>query len=116
MKILIADDQEVVRQMIKSMIKASSYEFVEAANGIEGLDVLKENPDISLILLDLNMPVMDGLEMLTRIKEDPIHAITPVIFISSVRSDESIEKAKALGIKDWLFKPFKKEDLVKAIE
>ncbi len=116
MKILIADDQAIVRQMIINMTKGTSYEYVEASNGREGLDALDEHEDISLILLDMNMPSMDGLEMLEELKKNPVHAITPVIFISSVRSDECIEKAESLGIVQWLSKPFKRDELLAAID
>ncbi len=116
MKILIVDDQKIIRQMIKSMTKESSYEYVEASNGKEGLDILDNNEDVSLILLDLNMPIMDGLEMLIKMRKDEIHTTTPVIFISSARGEDAIEKAKELGIKKWLHKPFKKDELLATID
>ena len=103
-KILIVED-EVINQQILSMILENEYDVLLASNGQDALDILHEHyKEISLVMLDLVMPVMDGFEVLKRIEDDPILKRIPVIVLTSDKSAE-IESLK-LGAQDFIVKPY----------
>ncbi len=113
-KILTVDDSRAVRIIIKKAFNSYDCEIVEAANGVEGLAAAsKENPDI--ILLDVTMPVMDGVEMLTKLKADPITKGIPVIMLTAEAGKENVLKIAKIGIRDYIIKPFKGEVLVEKV-
>ena len=103
-RVLIVEDEEI-NQQILSMILEQEYEVLLANNGQDALDILqKEYSTISLVLLDLVMPVMDGFEVLRRIEDDPALKRIPVIVLTSDKSAE-IESLK-LGAQDFIVKPY----------
>lgn len=110
-KVLTVDDSKTVRIIVKKAFKAFDVEIVEAANGVEGLAVAaKENPD--LILLDITMPVMDGVEMLTKLKSDAALKAIPVMMLTAEGGRDNVLKIAKIGIRDYLVKPFKEEVLL----
>ena len=108
-KALLVDDHDIFRKMVKRMLPPD-FEPVEAVNGKEALEVLDKNPDIVIILADVNMPEMDGFAMVEVIKAEGKYT-GPIVFLSSERDQELIDRANSLGIEDWLPKPFKKDAL-----
>ncbi len=110
-KVLTVDDSKTVRIIVKKAFKPFDVEIFEAANGVEGLAVAaKENPD--LILLDVTMPVMDGVEMLTKLKADPALKAIPVVMLTAEGGRDNVLKIAKIGVRDYLVKPFKEEVLV----
>lgn len=110
-KILTVDDSKTVRIIVKKAFKPFDCEILEASNGVEGLAVAaKDMPD--LILLDVTMPVMDGVEMLTKLKSDPALKGIPVIMLTAEGGKDNVLKIAKLGIRDYIVKPFKEEVLV----
>jgi diguanylate cyclase (GGDEF)-like protein len=105
-KILVVDDEQSLREMLKDILALAGYSVVTASNGEEGLKkVYEECPD--LIILDASMPVLDGYEMLERMRRDPMLVNKPVIMLS-VRSGEYDEtRGLKLGADDYITKPFK---------
>ena len=94
-KVLIIDDSIVARMIVKKTIKERGYNIIEAANGTEGLQLIKTgNPDI--ILTDYLMPDMNGLEMVEIVRKDGI--MTPIIVISANQQDKTKEKFNELGV------------------
>lgn len=115
--ILLIDDSALVRKvLIKTfqMTEIKVNSFLEAANGKEGLEVLKTNW-VDLIFLDINMPVMNGMEFMKNLRATPALANTPVIVVSTEGSKERIEELEKEGIKAFLRKPTTPEDLIKTI-
>ena len=113
MKILSVDDSKATRQFIKRAIDVLGFEFFEAADGKEGLDILnKEEGNIDLILLDWRMPVMDGMEMLEILKSSDIYKNIPVTFVSTELERQKVSEAVNKGAKNYLIKPFTQEDLI----
>jgi len=112
MKILSADDSSIIRKMIRGGVKEMGYEFLEAENGMEVLELLEKHDDIALILLDWNMPVMDGFNALKKIKENPKYQDIPVMMVTTESERDNIVKAIQAGAKNYVTKPFKKEDLI----
>lgn len=110
-KVLTVDDSKTVRIIVKKAFKPFDCEIFEAANGVEGLAVAaKESPD--LILLDVTMPVMDGVEMLTKLKADPALKAIPVVMLTAEGGRDNVLKIAKIGVRDYLVKPFKEEVLI----
>ena len=110
-KILSVDDSKAVRKLLARMFRPFDCELCEAANGEEGLAVAaREMPD--LIILDYNMPVMDGVSMLRRLRENADLRRTPVIMLTAESSVENIATVARLGVRDYVTKPFNEELLL----
>ena len=110
-KILTVDDSKTVRIIVKKAFKTFDCEILEAGNGVEGLALAaKENPD--LILLDVTMPVMDGVEMLTKLKSDPALKGIPVMMLTAEGGRDNVLKIAKIGVRDYLVKPFKEDVLI----
>jgi two-component system cell cycle response regulator len=110
-KILTVDDSKTVRIIVRKAFSAFDCEILEANNGLEGLTVAKkESPH--LILLDVTMPVMDGVEMLTKLKADPAIKSIPVIMLTAEGGRDNVLKIAKIGVRDYLVKPFKEEVLI----
>jgi len=113
MKILTADDSKIIRRIIKGIIGTLDYEALEADCGDAALEILgKQGDDISLVLLDWNMPGMNGLEVLQAIKADDSLKDTPVMMVTTEAEKGNIVKAIQNGAANYLTKPFRQEDLV----
>ncbi len=110
--ILIVDDSSLTRVAIKriiDMVDIDAKDVLEACNGVEALDVLSEN-DIDLVLADLNMPEMGGIELIQKMKESESLANIPVIVVSTESSTTRVKDLIEDGIKDFLHKPFTPEE------
>jgi two-component system cell cycle response regulator len=114
MKILSVDDSRTIRLIVGRSLKPYDCTLCEACNGEEGLAVAaRELPD--LILLDVTMPVMDGVTMLTKLKEDPALKAIPVIMLTAESGRENVLHIARLGVRDYLVKPFKEEQLIEKV-
>lgn len=106
LKVLIVDDSELNREMLGSML-GSEYEILEAENGMQAVDILREHvSDLSLLLLDVQMPKMDGLEVLIHMNQFHWIDAIPVIMISSETAPQFIERAYDLGATDYIARPY----------
>jgi len=111
MKLLTVDDSKTVRIIVRKAFKQYDLTILEASNGVEGLAIAaKENPD--LILLDVTMPVMDGVEMLTKIKSNPELKSIPIIMLTAEGGRDTVLKIAKIGVRDYMVKPFKEEILI----
>ncbi len=105
-KVLIVDDSELNREMLGAMLGAE-YEILEAENGVTALELIREHlPELSLILLDVQMPLMDGLEVLKHMAQFHWVDDVPVVMISSETADHFIERAYDLGAVDYIARPY----------
>ena len=110
-KILSVDDSRTIRMIVARAFRPYDCTVVEASNGEEGLLVAaREKPD--LVILDITMPVMDGVTMLTKLKEDPELKTIPVIMLTAESARENVLHIAKLGIRDYLVKPFKEDQLI----
>lgn len=114
-KILIVDDSKTIRQQVSFSLTKGGFEVVEAEDGKDGIAKLTSTQGISAIISDVNMPNMNGLEMLEEISKMPSVSSIPVLMLTTEGSTELIERAKKSGAKGWLVKPFKPDQLVAAI-
>ena len=112
--ILVVEDQEDNRQILRDLLSSADYEMVEAENGQEALDaVAKKKPD--LILMDIQLPVMDGYEATRRIKANPDWKSIPIIVVTSYALSGDAEKARAAGCDDYVTKPYSPRQLLAKI-
>ncbi|MBU0572027.1 MAG: response regulator [Patescibacteria group bacterium] len=102
-KILIAEDEEFLRSIIKSKLTKAGYEVLEASDGEAALKSIRDEGP-SLVLLDLMMPKMNGYDVLKKIQEDPALSKVPVIILSNLGQLNDIEKGKKLGAVDYIVK------------
>ena len=110
-KILIAEDSLTMRSLIVSTIEAmGDYETVEAGNGFEALRILPREK-IDLIITDINMPDINGLELISFIRNNENYRNTPLIIISTESSERDREKGMSLGANAYLVKPFAPDQL-----
>jgi len=112
LNVLVVDDSKTVRSVIIKTLKLAEVaigELIEAANGKEALDVLSENW-IDLIFLDINMPVMNGVEMIEQMSADGVMNKTPVIVVSTEGSETRIDALREKGITGYIRKPFTPEE------
>ena len=113
-KILTVDDSKTIRMIVARAFKSFACEIFEAADGVEGLTAAqRERPDI--IILDLTMPIMDGVEMLTKLKADPDLRSIPVVMLTAESGRENVLRIAKLGVRDYLIKPFKEELIVERV-
>lgn len=115
-KILVVDDSVIIRKSIMQSLVDFDYQILEAPNGEKGLELAKDNPDLSLIISDINMPEMNGIEMIEAICVDQQTSSIPVMVLSSEGGSELIAKAKTLGVKGWLVKPFNSAQLQEIVK
>ncbi|MCL2388993.1 MAG: response regulator [Elusimicrobia bacterium] len=114
-KILVIDDEVFLREMLRDIFTHAGYEVIVAQNGNEGLDKIhSEKPD--LVLLDCQMPVMDGYEVLTQLKKEPRYQTLPVIMLTAMASEQDEIKGLNLGLDDYITKPFKTPILVARVK
>ncbi len=115
MKILSVDDSKTIRMIVKRTFAPFDCTVLEACNGEEGLaTALAEKPD--LIVLDITMPVMDGVTMLGKLKENPEIKSIPVIMLTAESGRENVAYIAKLGVRDYLVKPFKDDQLIEKVK
>lgn len=110
--ILVVDDSITVRAVIAKTLEMADIpvgEVLEAGDGKQALDILAENW-VDIVFADINMPVMNGVEMITKMAEDGMLAKVPVVIVSTEGSTTRIENLKALGVAGYVRKPFQPED------
>jgi two-component system chemotaxis response regulator CheY len=112
-KILVVDDSQTVRQQVGLALKQAGYEVVEAVDGLEGSQ--KVDSTIAMVICDVNMPRMNGLEMLETVKGGGKNPNLPFVMLTTEGQPALIDRAKKAGAKGWIVKPFKAELLVAAV-
>jgi two-component system cell cycle response regulator DivK len=113
-RILVVEDQEDLREVLRTLLAGSGYAVIEAGNGEAGVAAAKsERPD--LILMDIQMPVLDGYDATRQIKADPDLKSTPLIAVSSFAMKGDEEKARAAGCDSYVTKPYSPMQLLRVI-
>ena len=108
--IMTVDDSASLRQMVTFVLKDAGYQMVEAVDGLDGL--AKLSPSLDLILTDLNMPKMDGLEFTRRLRALAPYRFVPVVLLTTESHPEKRQEGKAAGATGWIVKPFTPEQLL----
>jgi len=109
--VLVVEDSKAIRSMIRvALEELGGFFVVEAGNGFEALKTLPSRP-FALIITDINMPDINGLELIGYVKSNPTYSATPLIIVSTEKSEEDKKRGLALGAAGYIVKPFKKEEL-----
>jgi two-component system chemotaxis response regulator CheY len=112
--ILVVDDAAVVRQHLRHALEEAGFSVAEAENGERGLALARDGA-FDLMLVDVNMPVMDGLEMIAKLRLLKQYKTTPILVLTTESGASSIRDGKAAGATAWIVKPVRSDVLVKAI-
>ncbi|MCA9599529.1 MAG: response regulator [Myxococcales bacterium] len=112
---LVVDDSRSIRMLVSKVLKQAGFEVMEAENGKDALAKLTEKSSVQLVITDLNMPVMDGLELIRAIRQDAQHKFTPVVFLTTESEEAKKEEAKSAGATGWIIKPFHPEKVMTVV-
>jgi two-component system chemotaxis response regulator CheY len=113
--ILIVDDSVSVRRNVAMTLKQAGFVMVEAADGEEGVAMIDSNPNIDMVICDVNMPNMNGLEMVEKIKSKPENKSLPIVMLTTEGQILLIKRAKEAGAVGWLVKPCNSAQLVQTV-
>ncbi|TWB56214.1 two-component system chemotaxis response regulator CheY [Nitrospirillum viridazoti] len=112
--VLSVDDSSSVRQMVKLTLSGAGYDVVQASDGAEGLAKAKDTA-VDLVVTDLNMPVMNGLDLIRALRQLPAYSGVPILFLTTESDADMKQAAKAAGATGWITKPFQQEQLVAVV-
>jgi CheY-like chemotaxis protein len=112
-KVLVVEDSRLIHKMYEVMLRPCM--LIAAHDGREGLARLSEHPDVDVIILDINMPHMTGLEFLGQVKKSEEFSAIPVVIVSTEGKEEDVARGLKAGAVAYLKKPFQREDLLKII-
>lgn len=113
--ILIVDDSVSLRTVVKIALQRAGYDVLEATDGQQGLAALEKAGKVHLIVSDVNMPNMNGIEMLKQVKQHARHKFVPVIMLTTENQSEKKEQGRLAGAKAWICKPFDPPQLLDAV-
>ena len=115
MEVLIVDDSETVRIKLKNALQASGLIIHEASDGLEGLGILEETRTINLIVSDLNMPGLNGLDFIEQARAFEEFKEVPVLIVTTEVAESLKQRAKDLGVRAWMQKPLAQEKVAGVI-
>jgi two-component system, chemotaxis family, chemotaxis protein CheY len=113
-KVLVVDDSALIRRQVGNALRTAGYEVVEAVDGQDAREKLATAHDTSMIVCDVTMPRMNGIEFLTAVQQDGTYK-GPIVMLTTEGRPELIARAKTLGVKGWLVKPLKPEFLLATV-
>jgi two-component system chemotaxis response regulator CheY len=112
--IISVDDSATMRKMVSFTLKAAGYDVLEASDGADALNVLKTK-SVDLVLSDINMPNMNGLELTRQLRRQPAFSRTPIILLTTESDPGKKAEGRAAGATGWIIKPFNQEQLLAVI-
>lgn len=114
-KVLAVDDSATIRTSISFVLKEAGYEVIEAVDGVDGLAKAKDDK-FNLVITDINMPNMDGIEMIKQLRSTEGYKFTPIIALTTESQDSKMQEGKAAGATGWIVKPFTSEKLLAIVK
>ncbi len=114
-KIMTVDDSISIRQMVSFTLKEAGYDVIEAVDGLDGFNKAKSN-SVNMIITDLNMPNMNGIELIRNVRTLPQYKFIPIILLTTESQQEKKMEGKAAGATGWIVKPFNAEQLLAVIK
>lgn len=113
-KILIADDSSSMRQMVIFTLTEEGHTVIGSIDGEDALS--KFGPDINLVITDLNMPKLNGIELIKKIRSSPVNKFVPIIMLTTESEISKKEEGKKAGVSAWIVKPFTPENLIETVK
>jgi two-component system chemotaxis response regulator CheY len=114
-KVLIVDDSAAIRQSISFVLEQGGYEVLEACDGMDALAKLP-SPAVQLIITDVNMPNLDGIGFIKKVRENAAYKFVPIIVLTTESQNSKMEEGKAAGATGWIVKPFSAEKLLSVVK
>ncbi|MBL4667161.1 MAG: response regulator [Sneathiella sp.] len=114
-KILAVDDSKTMRDMVSFTLKGAGYEVIEAADGLLALDTL-DSHTVDLVITDINMPNMDGIDLVKALRKIPTYSSTPILVLTTESDDSKKNEGREAGATGWIVKPFEPEKLLKVVQ
>lgn len=114
-KIMVVDDSASMRQLIKFTLSGAGYDVIEAVDGLDAIKKLNGHP-VHLIIVDINMPNMDGIELIRKVRIHKEHKFTPIIVLTTESRKTLKEEGKSAGATGWIVKPFTQSQLLQVIK
>lgn len=111
---LTVDDSKTIREMVAFTLKSQGFEVLEAEDGQQALNVLGDK-EVSVIITDLNMPNMDGFELMRKLRANPKYKFVPILMLTTESDDSKKATGKEAGATGWIVKPFNPEKLVQVV-
>ncbi|MCC6347485.1 MAG: response regulator [Nitrospirales bacterium] len=115
MRLLIVDDDKTTRKILSLYLKGKGYEVVTAENGLDALEKLGTE-NINMVVTDMNMPYMDGIELTRTLRADPSWQSIPIIMVTTEADDDERKKASDAGVDDYLVKPANADQISESIK
>ncbi len=114
-KIMTVDDSASIRQLISFTLRDAGYEVIEACDGKEALAKLNGTP-VQMLISDINMPNMNGIDLIRSIRSNPVHRFMPIIMLTTESQDSKKQEGKSAGATGWIVKPFKPDQLLVVVK
>ncbi|MBU1335258.1 MAG: response regulator [Devosia sp.] len=114
LRVLTVDDSRTILAMLHHTLSNAGFEVLQAEDGKQGLDVLK-NETVDVVITDINMPVMDGIEFIKNVRATGNHQSLPILILTTETSQDKRDQGKAAGGTGWIVKPFDPEKLISVI-
>lgn len=115
-KVLILDDTQSMRSLLAMTLKQKGFTVIEAVDGVDGLNKLKENSDVELIFTDMNMPNKNGVEFIKDVKSMSTFKTIPIVMLTTETEEKKKAEGKAAGAMAWIVKPFKVDTIQAVID
>lgn len=115
-KILAVDDSASMRQMVSFTLKGAGHDVFEASDGVEALQVAKNQSGVDLVISDINMPNMDGISLIRELRSLPSYKFTPILMLTTESGKEKKIEGKSAGATGWIVKPFNPDQLLATIK
>ncbi len=113
--IMTVDDSTSVRQMVSFTLGGAGYQIVEAVDGKDALSKLGTSTTVSMLITDLNMPNLDGIELIKSVRAQPRHKFIPILMLTTESQESKKQQGKAAGASGWIVKPFSATQLVDVV-
>jgi two-component system chemotaxis response regulator CheY len=114
-KVIVVDDSLTVRQQVGKVLIEAGYQVIDAEDGVDGIDKIRAHTDAALVLCDVNMPHMNGLDMVETVLRMDAHRNLPIIMLTTEGQADSLARAKRAGARAWIVKPFRTDMLLATI-
>ncbi|MBY6260559.1 response regulator [Azospirillum sp. 412522] len=114
-KVMTVDDSRTMRDMVSFTLRGAGYEVVEAADGQQAMTAIATTK-VDLVITDLNMPVMDGLTLIRRLRAIPAHRTLPILMLTTEADESKKSEGRAAGATGWIVKPFNPDKLVSVVQ
>jgi two-component system, chemotaxis family, chemotaxis protein CheY len=114
-RIMTVDDSSTVRQMLSFTLEDAGYEVLEAVDGVDAMQKFAAGERVDMLITDLNMPNMDGIELIRSVRKDATNRFIPIIMLTTETQESKRQEGKSAGASGWIVKPFKPQQVLAVV-